>query len=53
MNNHLALGFAACTLLTGSIVAQSIDSRWFRDLRGENGGHTTCAFLTLPTSAGA
>ncbi|MBN1129206.1 MAG: PD40 domain-containing protein [Chitinispirillaceae bacterium] len=42
----LVIGTAA------GINGQAVDKDWFIDLLGENSGHTTCAFLTLPVSAG-
>ena len=33
------------------ISIKAFDFNWLTDLRGENTGHTTCQFLTLPHSA--
>jgi nucleotide-binding universal stress UspA family protein len=53
MENICKTAFRFPFLFICAIGAQTIDKDWFTDIFGENNAHTTCTFLSLPTSAGA
>jgi Tol biopolymer transport system component len=53
MENICKTAFRIQLVLFCAVNAQTIDKDWFTDIFGENNGHTTCTFLSLPSSAGA
>jgi hypothetical protein len=53
MENICKIAFRIQLVLFCAVNAQTIDKDWFTDILGENNGHTTCTFLSLPSSAGA
>jgi 2',3'-cyclic-nucleotide 2'-phosphodiesterase (5'-nucleotidase family) len=53
MENICKTAFRIQFVLFCAVTAQTIDKDWLTDILGENNAHTTCTFLSLPTSAGA